>query len=62
MLRNTNFLEIICYDVKTIPQNFVPSGESWGPSIKQVLVADQTDEFIDLNDPGTRLCIVGIKV
>ena len=26
------------------------------------LVADQTDEFIDLNDPGTRLCIVGIKV
>jgi len=33
----------------------VPSGESWGPSIKQVLVADQTEEFIDLNNPVTRL-------
>ena len=26
-------------------------------TIHQVLVGDQTDEFIDLNDPVTRLCI-----
>jgi len=48
ILHDKIFFEIVCYDVKTISQNFVPSSQK---SFQTSSVADQADEFIDLDDP-----------